>query len=360
MARRRSSARPMSRQVADFWLGTDKIGRDLLSRLIYGARNTIVIALVTTLLSFLIGGTLGVFAALTRGWLDQGCRASSILDGDPVADLGAGGAVGLRQSIVMLILIMALLDSTRVFRLSRAVAVDITVMDYVEAARLRGEGTGWIIFREILPNALSPLVAEFGLRFIFVVLFHLDPVLPRPRRPAADGRLGRHGGGEQGRSSSSASGPSPIFPRPSIPPLRSRSWRSRSTSWPTGCCTSQADLAMSLRGSAARARPFSTSATSGSRATATARLAADRQGRGRHAEARRGAGPDRRIRRRQVDHRPVRHGLRRGGCRITGGTILLNGRDIRERGEEELRKLRGRASPMSRNRRRPPSTRRTG
>ena len=55
--------------------------------------------------------------------------------------------------------------------LARAVSVDITVMDYVEAARLRGEGTAWIIFREILPNALSPLVAEMGLRFIFAVLF---------------------------------------------------------------------------------------------------------------------------------------------------------------------------------------------
>ena len=62
---------------------------------------------------------------------------------------------------------MGVLDSTRVFRLSRAVAIDIVVMDYVESARLRGEGTLWIIFREILPNALSPLFAEFGLRFAF-------------------------------------------------------------------------------------------------------------------------------------------------------------------------------------------------
>ena len=74
-------------------------------------------------------------------------------------------------TIPTLIIVMGLLDSTRVFRLSRAVAVDITVMDYVEAARLRGEGRGWIIFQEILPNALSPLVAELGLRFIFAVLF---------------------------------------------------------------------------------------------------------------------------------------------------------------------------------------------
>ena len=74
-------------------------------------------------------------------------------------------------TILTLIVLMGLLDSTRVFRLARAVAVDITVMDYVEAARLRGEKIAWIIFRETLPNALSPLVAEMGLRFIFMVLF---------------------------------------------------------------------------------------------------------------------------------------------------------------------------------------------
>jgi peptide/nickel transport system permease protein len=74
-------------------------------------------------------------------------------------------------TVPVLILVMGLLDATRVFRLARSVAVDINVMEYVEAASLRGEGRLWVIFREILPNALSPLVAELGLRFIFMVLF---------------------------------------------------------------------------------------------------------------------------------------------------------------------------------------------
>jgi peptide/nickel transport system permease protein len=74
-------------------------------------------------------------------------------------------------TLPVLILVMGLLDTTRVYRLARAVAQDVNVMDYVEAARLRGEGTRWIVFREILPNTLSPLVAELGLRFIFMVLF---------------------------------------------------------------------------------------------------------------------------------------------------------------------------------------------
>jgi peptide/nickel transport system permease protein len=73
-------------------------------------------------------------------------------------------------SVVNLILIIAVLDSTRVFRLSRAVAMNVAVMDYVEAARLQGERLGWIMSREILPNILPPLVAEFGLRFCFVFL----------------------------------------------------------------------------------------------------------------------------------------------------------------------------------------------
>ncbi len=73
-------------------------------------------------------------------------------------------------SIPTLIIIIGVLDSTRPFRLSRAVSMNIVVMDYVEAARLRGEGLWWIMRREVLPNSMAPLVAEFGLRFCFVFL----------------------------------------------------------------------------------------------------------------------------------------------------------------------------------------------
>ena len=155
----------------EFWLGTDQIGRDLFSRLIYGARNTIGIAFLTTLLSFAIGGTLGVLTALKRGWLDQGI--SRIVDAFlaiPVLIFALMLLAVFGKSIVNLILILALLDSTRVFRLARATALDVVVMDYVEAAKLRGEGMGWIIFKEVLPNILPPMITEFGLRFCFVFL----------------------------------------------------------------------------------------------------------------------------------------------------------------------------------------------
>lgn len=155
----------------EFFLGTDQIGRDLFSRLIYGARNTIGIALVTTLLSFFVGGTLGILVALLRGWFDQ--FASRIVDAFlaiPVLIFALMLLAVFGKSIFNLVLILALLDSTRVFRLARATALNVVVMDYVEAARLRGEGMGWIIFKEVLPNILPPMITEFGLRFCFVFL----------------------------------------------------------------------------------------------------------------------------------------------------------------------------------------------
>ena len=155
-----------------YWLGTDQIGRDLLTRMIYGGQTTIFIATAATILSFVTGSVLGFLAAVTGGWFDQALsRFVDLMMAIPSLILALVILSSIEATVVTLIVLMGLLDSTRVFRLARAVAVDISVMDYVEAARLRGEKLAWIIFREILPNALSPLVAEMGLRFIFMVLF---------------------------------------------------------------------------------------------------------------------------------------------------------------------------------------------
>ena len=170
----------MAEVVGDVWeepssqflLGTDSIGRDLLSRMIYGGQTTIFIATAATALSFITGSVLGFFAAVSGGWIDQALsRFVDLIMSIPSLIFALVVLSVMPTTTFILIVLMGLLDSTRVYRLARAVAVDITVMDYVEAARLRGEKTGWIIFREILPNALSPLVAEMGLRFIFAVLF---------------------------------------------------------------------------------------------------------------------------------------------------------------------------------------------
>jgi peptide/nickel transport system permease protein len=155
----------------DFMLGTDNLGRDMLTRLLYGARNTVGIAFVTTCLAFLIGGVMGIVAAITGGWADQiMSRVVDILMAIPALIFSLLLLTIFGTSIPVLIVIIAVLDSTRVFRLTRAVSLNVVVMDYVEAARLRGEGMGWITLREVLPNIMPPLVAEFGLRFCFVFL----------------------------------------------------------------------------------------------------------------------------------------------------------------------------------------------
>ncbi|TIS97927.1 ABC transporter permease [Mesorhizobium sp.] len=159
---------PWSQQ---FIVGTDQLGRDVLTRLIYGARNTIGIAFATTLLSFAVGVTLGLLAAMYRGWLDQILsRVVDVLMSIPSLIFALMLLSIFGSSVTSLILIIALLDSTRVFRLARAVGLNVAVMEYVEAAQLRGEGPRWILTKEILPNVLPPLIAEFGLRFCFVFL----------------------------------------------------------------------------------------------------------------------------------------------------------------------------------------------
>ncbi|HUF56999.1 MAG TPA: ABC transporter permease [Thermohalobaculum sp.] len=152
-------------------LGTDNLGRDMFTRLVYGARNTVGIAFVTTGLAFLLGAIFGLLAAAVGGWLDSVLsRIVDVLMAIPALIFALLLLTIIGTSITNMILVIALIDSTRVFRLARAVAMNIVVMDYIEAARLRGEGLWRLITKEILPNASAPLVAEFGLRFCFVFL----------------------------------------------------------------------------------------------------------------------------------------------------------------------------------------------
>jgi peptide/nickel transport system permease protein len=153
-------------------LGGDQIGRDMLTRIMYGARMTIGVALAITLLSFLIGIVLGFISAVMGGWVDTFLsRLVDVMLSIPglIFALIVLGAVG--TGLMALIMTIAVLDSTRVYRLARALGQNLTVMEYVEAARLRGEGLWWVIRREILPNAWAPLISEFGLRFCFNFLF---------------------------------------------------------------------------------------------------------------------------------------------------------------------------------------------
>jgi peptide/nickel transport system permease protein len=152
-------------------LGADQLGRDMFSRIIYGARNTVGLALVATLLAFFMGAIAGLFAATKGGWFDQFMgRAADVIMSIPSLIFALLMLSIFGTDLYVMVIIVAVIYSPRVFRLTRAVAGNVVVMDYIEAAKLRGEGTWYLIRREILPNSTAPLIAEFGLEFCFVFL----------------------------------------------------------------------------------------------------------------------------------------------------------------------------------------------
>ncbi|MEM7223211.1 MAG: ABC transporter permease [Pseudomonadota bacterium] len=154
-----------------FLLGTDNLGRDMFTRMNYGARNTIGIAVLTTILAFLLGSLMGLLASTLGGWVDQLIsRIVDILLAIPTLIFALLVLTIVGTEIPNVIACIAVIYSAPVFRLARAVSMNIVVLDFVEVARLRGEGTWWIIVKEVLPNSMPPLVAEFGLRFCFVFL----------------------------------------------------------------------------------------------------------------------------------------------------------------------------------------------
>lgn len=163
---------PFSPPTAEHWFGLDQNGRDMLTRLLHGARMSIGVSLSAVTISFCIGVPLGFLAALRGGLPDLiGSRLVDVVMSIPVLISALVVLQALGSSLPVLIGAIALLDSTRVFRLSRVVAQGIVVMEYAEIARLRGENMWWMLSREILPNALPPLLAEFGMRFCFTFLF---------------------------------------------------------------------------------------------------------------------------------------------------------------------------------------------
>jgi peptide/nickel transport system permease protein len=154
------------------WLGTDVTDRDILSRLIYGAGRTIGIAFLATTLAYIIGVILGIGAAISNPKVDMVIsRINDAILSLPTIMLGLVVVAAIGSSIPVLICTAGVIYASVVFRLARALGQEIMVMDFVEAARVRGEGLWWVITKEIGPNAAMPLMTDFGLRLIYVILF---------------------------------------------------------------------------------------------------------------------------------------------------------------------------------------------
>jgi len=154
-----------------FWLGTDYLGRDMLSRIMMGARYTVGISLAAVSLACFIGVTLGMTAAVLGGWFDAMLsRFMDALNSIPSLMFGLVIVAAVGSSLTVLILTLALLYTPGSYRIARALSVNVNAMDFVTVARARGEGIIYTIGEEIFPNIIGPVLADFGLRFTFIVL----------------------------------------------------------------------------------------------------------------------------------------------------------------------------------------------
>jgi peptide/nickel transport system permease protein len=156
---------------AAHWFGTDYLGRDMLARVIEGARYTVGVAFVATLLASGTGTLLALMAAASGRWIDGALsRALDTLTAIPSKMFALLMVAGFGSSVQMLIVTAAIIYVPGAYRIARSLAVNINALDYVTVARTRGEGTFYVMVREILPNISGPMLADFGLRFVYVVL----------------------------------------------------------------------------------------------------------------------------------------------------------------------------------------------
>jgi len=154
-----------------FWLGSDYLGRDMLSRVLMGARYTVGISLAAVCIACFSGVVLGMAAAVSGGWFDTALsRFLDALNSIPSKLSGLVVVAAVGSSIDVLIVTLAVIYTPGAYRFARALAVNINTMDYITVARTRGEGIFYLIGSEILPNITGPVLADLGIRFVFIVL----------------------------------------------------------------------------------------------------------------------------------------------------------------------------------------------
>jgi peptide/nickel transport system permease protein len=158
-------------QSAEYPLGLDFLGRDVLSRFLWGGRTVLVLALLATLLAYLIGVSIGIFSAYAGAWADEAAmRVTDVVLAFPSLILMLLFVVAVGRDLKYVVLAVAIAHTPRIARIVRAAALEVVVLPYVEAAKARGERAVYVVAREVLPNIRSPLLVDAGLRFTYSIL----------------------------------------------------------------------------------------------------------------------------------------------------------------------------------------------
>jgi peptide/nickel transport system permease protein len=156
---------------AQFPFGTDYLGRDMLSRVLHGTRYTVGVALVAALIASGSGLLLGMCAAAWGGFVDGAIsRTLDTLISIPSKMFALVVVAAFGSSVPVLILMAGIIYTPGAYRIARSLAVTVNAQDFVTVARARGEGTAYVVREEILPNIIGPVLADFGLRFVYIVL----------------------------------------------------------------------------------------------------------------------------------------------------------------------------------------------
>jgi peptide/nickel transport system permease protein len=155
----------------EHWFGTDEFGRDVLSRTLMGARLSLLMGFGATAMSLLVGVPLGLFAGYRRGWPEEAImRAMDVLMSFPPIMLGLLILAVTEPALWKAMLAVGIVYIPGIVRLTRSVTLDLAHEEFIEAARARGEGSAYILTREILPNAWPPIAVEGSLRVTFAIL----------------------------------------------------------------------------------------------------------------------------------------------------------------------------------------------